>query len=60
MSYVGQPTDSLDVILKQLNPGTKYSVRINAINVIGEGGSTEVTEVTKSRGKHLYNSVQTW
>ena len=46
-----------EVLLEQLNPGTEYSVRIKAINVIGEGGGTENTTMTKDRGTCIQLSM---
>ena len=57
MSNASIIPNSGEVLLEQLNPGTEYSVRIKAINVIGEGGGTEDTTMTRDRGEFLYSSV---
>ena len=50
MSNASIIPNSEEVLLEQLNPGTEYSVRIKAINVIGEGGGVEDTTMTQDRG----------
>ena len=42
-------------LLKQLNPGTTYSVRVKAVNAIGVGMSTKAVEaMTQPRGLSLH------
>ena len=42
-------------VLNKLSPGTTYSVRVKAVNAIGEGMSTKAVEaMTQPRGLSLH------
>lgn len=54
--YTRNISNTRSVALEQLNPGTRYSVKIKAINTIGEGDDTKVFASTTGRGLSVHNT----
>ena len=46
-------------VLKKLNPGTTYRVKVKAVNALGEGMSTkEIEAMTQPRGLSLHAQLK--